>query len=353
MTAATIWNWGGRVGVGVAVVVGTIIAVLWYVPEWQGTRVPDDVSSADTLRLVNEYRRTLAQIIGGLALLFGLYLTWRRIAATETSVEIANESQVTERFTRAIDQLGSEQIAIRLGGIYALERIARDSQKDHWTVVEVLTAFVRERSGPLRDELEKLKLREQQGKDLADEGPPTAPTDIQAALTVLGRRTWLESEGSSLLDLSNSYLRRANLGGANLRRANLIKADLSEANLGGANLRRANLGRANLIKANLIKANLRRANLGRANLIKANLHEANLSRAFLIEANLHEAYLVGADLRGAYLHVADLRGANLERVTNLAQEQIAKAQIDSDTLLPDDLRAAMPTKEEEDDGSPR
>ena len=164
MTAATIWNWGGRVGVGVAVVVGTIIAVLWYVPEWQGTRVPDDVSSADTLRLVNEYRRTLAQIIGGLALLFGLYLTWRRIAATETSVEIANESQVTERFTRAIDQLGSEQIAIRLGGIYALERIARDSQKDHWTVVEVLTAFVRERSGPLRDELEKLKLREQQGE---------------------------------------------------------------------------------------------------------------------------------------------------------------------------------------------
>ena len=35
---------------------------------------------------------------------------------------------------------------MRIGGIYALERIARDSAKDHPTVMEVLTAFIREHS---------------------------------------------------------------------------------------------------------------------------------------------------------------------------------------------------------------
>ena len=48
----------------------------------------------------------------------------------------------------------------------------------------------------------------------------------------------------------------ANLGGANLRKANLREADL-----GGANLRKANLRKANLREADLGGANLRKADL--------------------------------------------------------------------------------------------
>ena len=53
---------------------------------------------------------------------------------------------MTDRFTKAIEQLGSDKLDVRIGGIYALERIARDSAKDHPTVMEVLTAFIREHS---------------------------------------------------------------------------------------------------------------------------------------------------------------------------------------------------------------
>jgi hypothetical protein len=53
---------------------------------------------------------------------------------------------VTERYTKAIEQLGSDKLDIRIGGIYALERIARDSARDHPTVIEVLAAFAREHS---------------------------------------------------------------------------------------------------------------------------------------------------------------------------------------------------------------
>ena len=68
-------------------------------------------------------------------------------------MQVAQEGQITERFTRAIEQLGSEKMAIRLGGIYALERIANDSDKDYWPIIETLTAYVRERArggSPLR-----------------------------------------------------------------------------------------------------------------------------------------------------------------------------------------------------------
>jgi hypothetical protein len=53
---------------------------------------------------------------------------------------------VTDRYTKAIEQLGSGKLDVRIGGIYALERIAHDSPRDHPAVLEVLAAFVREHS---------------------------------------------------------------------------------------------------------------------------------------------------------------------------------------------------------------
>jgi len=32
---------------------------------------------------------------------------------------------------------------VRLGGIYALERIANESEQDHWPIMEVLCTYVR------------------------------------------------------------------------------------------------------------------------------------------------------------------------------------------------------------------
>jgi hypothetical protein len=51
---------------------------------------------------------------------------------------------VTARCTKAIEQLGSDRLDVRVGGIYALERIAHDSPRDHLAVLEVLAAFIRE-----------------------------------------------------------------------------------------------------------------------------------------------------------------------------------------------------------------
>jgi hypothetical protein len=68
------------------------------------------------------------------------------LAFTALNFNLSREGQVTDRYTKAIEQLGSDKLDVRIGGIYALERVARDSAKDHPTVMEVLTAFIREHS---------------------------------------------------------------------------------------------------------------------------------------------------------------------------------------------------------------
>ncbi|NEP90455.1 MAG: low-complexity protein [Okeania sp. SIO2C2] len=152
-------------------------------------------------------------------------------------------------------------------------------------------------------------------------------------------------------EIVGSFLRDADLSGANLRDANLIRADLSGADLSGANLSGADLTRADLSGANLSGANLSRANFIRtdlsganlintylidANLIRTDLSGANLSGAKLIYANLIDAYLTGADLSStnfiyANLCRADLIYANLSRAdlrsANLIYANLSRADL--------------------------
>ena len=139
------WRWivSVRIPLGVVVLVGTLIALIFLGPELHVERLGIARGSENFAELANKYRATYAQIIGGVLFLFGLYVAWQRLEVARQSQIIDREGQITERFIRAIEQLGNQSLDIRLGGIYALERIARDSEKDHWTVMEVLTAYVR------------------------------------------------------------------------------------------------------------------------------------------------------------------------------------------------------------------
>ena len=277
-----------------------MIFILWKVPEWQlrdsGLEVKERVE------LENDTRATLAQIFGGLFLLTGLYFTWRRITATERNVEIAQEAQVTERFTRAINQLGHRKIEICLGGIYALERIARDAKTDeyHRQIMEIFAAYVRHHApyDPITMELEAPKIK----------------AEIQTILTVLGRsKRALEGSAERRLDLS-----KVNIWGAHLEEGNLKGVDFS-----GANLERVHLEKANLEGVIFTNARLVWTGLANANLKQADLRVVNLTHAKLNGANLE--------------------GADLSRAIGLTKEQIEAAIIDDNTTLPDYLRACLKT----------
>ena len=351
---------------------GAVGATLVYVPHWQA-----DGASTERFEAENEARRTLAQILLGLGGIVALYAAWRRTRALEENVKVgqenirvAQEGQITERFTKAIEQLaatdkdGNPAIEVRLGGIYALERIARDSERDHWTVMEVLTAYGRknaawkyniEGSSGVADDSE-----ETPSDDAA--GFPEVPIDIQAILTVLGRRErgekreqrrHLNLAATDLgdADLSHAHLEKADLSFARLPMTNLSRAHLEEANLEnshlqstrlmnthleGANLEGTHLKQAFLYEAHLEGAKLSGAHLEEAKLSGADLEGANLSGAHLAGAYLYEAHLGGANLRAADLEGVDLHGAHLERASlyhaHLGQANLNDADLEGANL---------------------
>ena len=278
-----------------AVVLGVLIVWALLVPGTDWLARHDVGASKGSLAAARDAARGRLLTLGAGLLAAGALLF------TARNFTLSREGQVTDRYTKAIEQLGSKELDVRIGGIYALERIARDSAKDHPTVMEVLTAFIREHS------------REPwPPPDTGAEGQErsTRP-DVQAAVTVIGRRDVKRDIRGQPIDLTRANLTRARFDGADLSGARLDGADLDGADFFDADLSDANLTRAKLTRANLTEANLTRAYLGGAELGDAELSDADLSGAKLIEANLTRARLDGAHLDGADLSGADLSGAQL------------------------------------------
>jgi hypothetical protein len=300
---------------------------VWKLPAQRLASVRADLprdKGLEYIQVENSIRTSVIQAIGGLVVLIGLYFTWQRI-------DLARQQQITEPYARAIEQLGSKSLEVRLAGIYALERIARDSEKDHWTIMEILTTFVR-RTVPWVEPkpAEQLPLEERPERPEPGE-PPSFRSDVQAALTVLGRRRREFEKDPSL---------RLDLHGTDLRRAYLERAHLEKAHLQGAHLEGAIMSSARLEGASLTYTHLQGADLVYARLDNADLGGADLSGARLIKASLQSARFYGAKLKDAELHDADLTDA-----WELSDEQIAEAQAEF-AILPDYLKRSQDPGEE-------
>ncbi|MEV0120854.1 pentapeptide repeat-containing protein [Streptomyces sp. NPDC050703] len=246
-------------------------------------------------RLANDARTAMLQSCVGLVVVIGAAATWRQ-------VHVSRESQLTERFTRAVDQIGSSDVNVRIGGIYALEHIAKNSHADRDPIQFLLGAFVRGRltwlvgsaDGPehptpsVDDRLPVMNVR--------------AP-DVQAAMWVLERRIRTPDDPAL-------YLSRVDLRGISLRGARLGRTLFRHSNLARAALTGARLDRSDFTDADLRGALLDGASLKGANLSRAHLQGAGLRRADVRGANLR-----GADLSGTVLDEALLTGAHADATT--------------------------------------
>jgi hypothetical protein len=98
--------------------------------------------------LVRNYGLIVAAVIGVALAWWRTRASNRQAVAALRQAEVAQRSHVVEIFNRAIDQLGSEKLEVRLGAIYTLKRMSRDPQYVDYRVpiLETLAAYVRERS---------------------------------------------------------------------------------------------------------------------------------------------------------------------------------------------------------------
>lgn len=240
----------------------------------------------------------------------GLIATVGAVIGLAINYQQSQERLITERFAKSVEQLGSQDSSVRIGAIYSLERIAKDSPKDYWTVMEVLSAYVREHSKLPGEWVIK------------PEDLPNVTTDVQSAVTVIGRRNLGNNPQGQQIDLFFSNLTGANLNGANLNGASLYGADLNGAILLDAKLQGTSFTGSYLGSAVLYRADLTDAHLAGVKLQWSDLSHANLQKAFLREA----------ELQGAFLNEANLSGAK-----DLTRKQLKDTYLCS-TRLPDDLK---------------
>ncbi len=291
--------------------------------------IPDDksISGKDRVELENKIRTTWIQAISGLGLFVAAYSAWLNYQSSQRKLEFDQENsekqlieirnkldlekenseknfkildskQITERFSKAVEQLGNESITVRLGGIYSLERIAEESsEKYHWTIMEVLTAFVREKSNDDR------------------EPDVEIPQDIQAALTVIGWRNAKNNVKNEKL-----YLHNTNLSGAELRNANLSNIYFKETKFNEANLYQAKFNDALLYSAEFKFANLHKADFTDANLKGADLSDAIFTGANLTNANIENAKFLNSEI---YYFIS---GKRVKKENQITVEQILKAK---------------------------
>jgi hypothetical protein len=239
----------------------------------------------DRLKLQNDVRIGLLQAVAGVAVIAAVVVTWQQLETDRRQLrqqlEAAGQEQAGERFARALDQLGSEQLDVRLGGIYGLERIAARASEaaapagaylapgggapvgqadppsvfwaaqDRLQVVEILSAYVRTTSH-----------RPPIGPDGPDATLQTRQPDVHAAMAVLARRAVLA--GDPPLDLSGSVLPAARLGWARLAGADLRGADVRGTSLQHAELAGAHLEQSLLCGTQFQGADLRGAHLAGA-----------------------------------------------------------------------------------------
>jgi Pentapeptide repeats (8 copies) len=396
------WKWVAEPPVGLAaalygvlfitflLIAGSGIVALWQLlaPIWISALPAPSSAGAD---LGAELRGRLL-IIG--AVLSTPFLIWRLIVghwaarAAQAQARIAQEqakiAQETARntlFTKAIEQLGTTRdakrtlpaldvngiaegfhdeintvpnIEVRLGAIYALEKLARDDLDMHWPIMETLCAYIRENAGPpvlVPSNIVSALVEPPSGRS-KEEGEAVfsyreqlAPlsVDIQAALSVIGRRSPAQLEyelarhtetgaidtGAWRLDLRNCSLIKANLAGLDLAYANFDGSAFYGASLYGTRLEGARLFKANLQDVNLSHAHMHGAWLG-----LASLEGASLGSAFLQGVSLNEARLSGATLGGAVLTDCRLDGADLRNAQGVTANALSGAWGDTATRLP-------------------
>lgn len=281
---------------------------------------------------------TIATIGGGIVLYLNFRVANKNVLLASQNLVLTESRLITDRFSKAIEQLGHQDVHVRLGAIYSLERIANDSNQDYWPVMEILTSYVRERSRWTQEKAAALG-KNNQGQDKPE--IPPLEIDIQAVLTVLSRRKHSLGNGEAHpLDLSATDLRRADLRGAKkMQGVLLIEAHLEEANLSEAHLEGANLSKAHLEKAHLDYAHLEEASLKAANLEEASLYEAHLDKAHIEQANLNSANLSCIHLEKAHLNLAHLKKANLSQA-NLKETKLCEANLEGANLTRGNLEEA-------------
>ena len=196
---------------------------------------------------------TIRNIVLVAAAMIALPLAIWRSTVAERQADTAQRGLLNERYQKGAEMLGSRVPSVRLGGIYALTRLAREYSGDYHTqIMRLFCAFVRNPTAELNRD----------GSEEGNARPVRLREDVRAVMTAVGTRN------GSQIETEKKEKYRLDLFNADLKGLCLYRADLRRVDMGGADLSGARL-----------------------------MEDTNLSETFLLGVNLSEAFLDGTDLR--------------------------------------------------------
>lgn len=156
----------------------------------------------------------------------------RQTTVAQRQVETAQSGLLNERFQKGAEMLGSEDLPVRLGGIYALQHLAAEHpQLYHLQIMKLLCAFVRH---PTKNEDAFPEIY------MYDQDPLA---DVVAVVEVICKRRSsqieIERNAEFSLDLRNADLNQLSFGNADLFGADFFGAKLFKTSFAKANLSNA------------------------------------------------------------------------------------------------------------------
>lgn len=237
-----------------------------------------------------------------------LSISQRQAEAAHRQVETAEQSLLNERYQRGAEMLGSDVLAVRLGGIYALQRLANEHPKEyHIQIMRLLCAFVRNPTVAGDGQVIPTDHETGEANETSDSGYMRLRQDVEDAMEAIASRSkegiGLERDPRSILDL-----RGATLCGLNLM--NFENVDLSWANISSADLSHVNLRpHTDMSWVHAVNTNLSGACLVDVNLSVVRFWGADLSQTILTNANLSRASFLNNGDRPCRLTQAQLDSA--------------------------------------------
>jgi uncharacterized protein YjbI with pentapeptide repeats len=299
----------------------------------------------------NAIYTSLIPVVGGTLFWITAYMTWRNLISSE-------EKQITERFSKATDQLGSDKLPTVMGAIYSLERISRDSEKDYPTTMKILIEFIRDNNSIDNNQNQLVKISQAAQEIINIIGKrrisnPNRDIDEYLDLSYVNlAKISIMNLDLSKIDFRGSHFKNGIISGGKFVNSNLSDCDFSYVNkeFNGTHERnefaKADLRGAIFHKAVLVKSDFSNARMGEANLTNAQLSNSNMSGANLVGANMSEADLTSADLSdvnlsGATLNNTIISGADLRTAKGLNVSQIKKAKDYKDAKYSSEFKAKL------------
>lgn len=263
---------------------------IWWIPKWLLT------NNAEQTDLTNKVRSTVAQIIGGLTLMAGLFFTWQSLEVSKRNAEVSqqvatnnlnllNQQHINDSFARAIELLGNTDREVRMGAIYRLQWIAENSPDEYyWPVVRTFAAYVRDRvpanykrprkEAPAPDIQSIIRFIIKGSQSNRSYGPQ----EIDLAGVDLSYSNFSHARINSII-FTNSILFGADFSNSYLWQADFSNCDLKYSSFFAAKLPNARFNSSDLFQADFMDTKLEFANFSGANLKGANFHSANLDNA--------------------------------------------------------------------------